>query len=79
MGAKYAPTVANIFMSKWESEEIYGRNIPGLKIYKRYIDEIFLIWESNKDPLKEFLQYININKYNISFTANYSKQKVNWI
>lgn len=61
MGAKYAPTVANIFMSKWESEEIYGRNIPRLKIYRRYINDIFFIWEGSEDTLKEFLQYININ------------------
>lgn len=31
MGGKYVPMLANILLSKWESEEIYGRNILGLK------------------------------------------------
>lgn len=26
MGAKYVPSVANIFMTKWEEKTIYGRN-----------------------------------------------------
>lgn len=42
MGAKYVPTVANIFTSKWEAEEIYGRPTQELKMYKRYIDNIYI-------------------------------------
>lgn len=42
MGAKYVPTVANIFTSKWEAEEIYGRPRQELKMYKRYIDNKYI-------------------------------------
>lgn len=40
MGAKYAPSAVNLFMSFWESEAIYQTNIPELRLYKRYIDDI---------------------------------------
>lgn len=44
MGAKYAPSVANLFMSYWEKDAIFSGNIPLLKFYKRYIDDIIIIW-----------------------------------
>lgn len=44
MGAKYAPSVANLFMSYWEKDAIFSGNIPQLKFYKRYIDDIIIIW-----------------------------------
>lgn len=31
MGAKYAPSVANLFMSYLEKDAIFGANIPQLK------------------------------------------------
>lgn len=44
MGAKYAPSVANIFLSKWEHEEIFGKPRINLQIYKRYIDDVIIVW-----------------------------------
>lgn len=31
MGAKYVPSVANIFMNRWEEEQIYSVERPNLK------------------------------------------------
>lgn len=44
MGAKFAPSVANAFMSQWEESVIYS-NIPTeLTFYKRYIDDVLIVW-----------------------------------
>lgn len=37
MGAKYAPSVANLLMSWWESQAIYGKNLV-------FISMIFLLF-----------------------------------
>lgn len=36
MGARYALSVANLVLNKWEKESIYGQEWQGLKFYKRY-------------------------------------------
>lgn len=43
MGAKYTPSVANIFLSKWEQEEIYEKSRPDIALYKRYIDDVIFL------------------------------------
>ena len=45
MGAKYAPSLANLFMAKWEEDVIYGVNVPELMLWARYIDDILLLWD----------------------------------
>lgn len=52
MGAKYAPSVANILMSQWEEISIYGKTIPEVSLYKRYIDDIIKLWDGSADSLK---------------------------
>lgn len=42
MGAKYAPSVANLFMAKWEEDVIYARLRPKLSTWACYIDDILL-------------------------------------
>lgn len=45
MGTKYAPSVANIFLSKWEQEEIFGKPRKESEIYRKYIDDVLIIWK----------------------------------
>ncbi|XP_073481353.1 uncharacterized protein [Aquarana catesbeiana] len=79
MGNKYAPSVANIFLSKWEEEDIYGRCWPHLLLYKRYIDDILIIWKGSREQLEEFIQFISGNKYGVKFTATVHQQKINFL
>lgn len=59
MGAKYAPSVANIFLNKWEDEEIFTEDWPQLMLYWRYIDEF--IWEGSVEDLHLFMTHMNNN------------------
>ena len=45
----------------------------------RYIDDIFFVWEHGEESLKSFLKYINDAHPTIKFTADYSKEKVNFL
>lgn len=59
MGTSFAVTAANAFMFYHERDiiEMYSRN---LTLYKRFIDDIFLIWHGPRETLREFLSTINI-------------------
>ena len=62
MGTRMAPTYANIFMGCHEASLL--ENCPDhlkgyIFSYKRYIDDILIIWSGTSDKLKEFHAYAN--------------------
>ncbi|KAM5145534.1 uncharacterized protein ACMZJ9_012885 [Mantella aurantiaca] len=79
MGAKFAPSVANLFMAKWESEEIFQNRPQALALYKRYIDNIIIVWTGSSVGLESFLSQLNNNVYGIKFTSTYSETEVHFL
>ena len=39
-------------------------------LYRRYIDNIFIIWENKHNDLKNFLEYLNKKHPTIKFDFN---------
>lgn len=74
MGAKYAPSVANAFMAQWEEKAVH--NTPcQLELYKKFIDNILIVWNRDRDSLEQFLTGLNQNDRNIILTWKiYAKQ-----
>ena len=58
MGTKMAPAYAKIFMSTLESR-ILSETKPSPTHWKRYIDDIFLVWTDTKESLEQFIKSIN--------------------
>ena len=58
MGTPFAVTAANAFMYYHERDiiETYSRFLP---LHKRFIDDIFVIWDGPRQTLLEFLNAIN--------------------
>lgn len=79
MGAKYAPSVANILLSLWEDHSMFGTHIPEICLYKRYIDDIVILWNSTVEALETFLSTINHNCYGLSFTGNWSTSEISFL
>lgn len=48
MGARFAPSVANMFMAEWEENSVHQDTPKQLKMYKRYIDDVIIIWNGEK-------------------------------
>ena len=48
-------------------------------IWWRYIDDIFFIWEHDEESLRVFIDQINLFHLTIKFTAEYSKEEVNFL
>ena len=54
MGTKLVPSYANLFMSKFEQAHVYTYQLQPT-LWKRFIDDIFLIWPHGMDSLIEFI------------------------
>ena len=63
IGSKLAPAYANTFMGKLEAKIV--ANSPHKPLhYRRYTDDIFLIWPHSEERLKEFITHMNkVNKF----------------
>ena len=69
IGSPLGPTFANIFLSY--HEETWLKNCPcefKPVIYKRYVDDTFLLFQS-KDHIEKFRGYLNCQHPNIKFTS----------
>ena len=78
MGTRVAPSLANIFMQKIENQ-IMTKTKHKPKIWLRYIDDIFVIWEHGQEELDHFLEEINNLHHTIKFTMESSKTEMNFL
>ena len=78
MGTRVAPSFANIFMAYFEEQWVYTYPTQPL-VWLRYIDDIFMIWNNNKDSLDKFLTHLNECHHSIKFTTEVSPEKVNFL
>ena len=74
MGTKRAVSFANIFMSALETEIINRSHFKPLT-WKRYIDDVFSLWNINKEEINSFLELAN-SYLTIKFTAKISDREI---
>ena len=80
MGSPFAPNFANIFMYTCENQIL--ATAPEQKtpiIWKRFIDDIFLVWTHGEESLLKFLDHCNQCYPTIKFTAEHSLQEINFL
>ena len=77
IGTKMAPPYAVIFMGKIEEEFLETQSLKPM-VWWRYIDDIFMLWQHGEQNLKVFLEALNCCHSTIKFTADYSKDSVNF-
>ena len=78
MGTKVAVSFANIFMSAVETEIINKSKIKPLE-WKRYIDDVFSLWDTNREEIDQFILEANRHHPTIKFTAEISEEKTNFL
>ena len=78
MGTKMAVTFANIFMSAVETEILNLSKTKPLE-WKRYIDNIFSLWSTERKEIDEFVALANRHHPSIKFTAEISDEKINFL
>ena len=75
MGSKMAVAFANIFMVEIETKLINQSNTKPRK-GKRYIDDIFSLWDSNIQEIDLFIKQANNFHPTIKFTAEISEVEI---
>ena len=78
MGTKMAVAFANIFMAKIERQILRQSNKKPL-VWKRYIDEVFSLWNTSTDKIEEFLEKANSFHPTIKFTAEISETEITFL
>ena len=78
MGTRIGPSYANLFMAKLE-ETLLTQTTRSPRIWWRYIDDVFAIWDKGQDELENFLQQINTFHHTIKFTAEWSTDRVSFL
>jgi len=78
MGIKMAVAFANIFMSAVETDIINKSKTKPLE-WKRYIDDIFSLWDATKEEIDLFILEANRHHTTIKFTADISERGTNFL
>ncbi|CAJ0965945.1 unnamed protein product [Ranitomeya imitator] len=81
MGSNMAPPYANIFMDQFEMSFVYTHS--SFKSYaaywRRYIDDVFLIWTGDVDTLLSFHTYLNSSLPGLTFSLSYDYTSMNFL
>ena len=80
MGTPVAPPYAIIFMGYLEQKILWPR-WPLAKpiIYKRYIDDIFFVWQHSLTALRQFVRLFNSIFLEIKVTGHYSLTRIDFL
>ena len=80
MGTRVAPNFANVYMGRIEENFVYKTAWSNyVRIWVRFIDDIFLIWNGDIDSLTKFIDHLNNAAPSIKFTHKISTNSVNFL
>ena len=74
MGTKMAVAFANIFMSLVETAILSQSSTKPLE-WKWYIENMFSLWDTNREEIDKFIEQANRHHATIKFTAEISKKE----
>ena len=80
MGTKMAPAYANLFMGKLE-EKLNELGKPHIMLWKRFIDDIFVIWTGSASEFTTncYINIINQLHHTIKFTYELSETELTFL
>ena len=78
MGTRMAPSFANLFMSRLETNILSQASVLPL-CWWRYIDDIFILWDKSAEDLQDFFEHCNNYHPTIKFTTSVSDRAVNFL
>lgn len=73
MGDKFTPSLANLFMAYWEREVIDTNPPRELRLWRRYVDDVLLLW------FKAFFSSLNSNDRGISLQYEISQFQIHFL
>ena len=80
MSGPLSGLLADVYMDNFEKQLLstdLGRS--GVRFWKRYVDDIFCVWEGTTDELTEFLASMNQFHQNVKFTMELGGHEINFL
>jgi hypothetical protein len=78
MGKRFSPSFANIYVAEWE-EDALNKCPKQPLFYRRYLDDIFMIWNHSREEFDEFFTILNNHDPNIKLKANIDQSSVDFL
>nr|XP_047138930.1 uncharacterized protein LOC124814884 [Hydra vulgaris] len=78
MGTRVAPCYANLFMGRLD-EQITNQFPNHITFYRRFIDDIFFIFQGPIEVLDQICNFMNTIHPTIKFTFNHSATSINFL
>ena len=78
MGKKFAPNYANLFLAEWEEKALAKCTLKP-KVFWRFLDDIFIIWEHSKEEFYEFLHILNTHHPSITVKAELNSKSIDFL
>ena len=78
MGTRVAPSYANLFMTTLENKFLENHELKP-RVWLRYIDDIFFVWDHGENELKIWLEYLNQQHHSIKFTSEWSENEISFL
>ncbi|XP_078524891.1 vomeronasal type-2 receptor 1-like [Lissotriton helveticus] len=79
MGSTFAPNLAGLYVHHLESTKILHTNNPykqHIVIWRRYSDDVFVIWQGDHQTVSEFMQWLNQQNRFLKFTHTVSNKEL---
>lgn len=74
MGSPLSPVIANLFMEDLETKALETATSRP-KLWLRYVDDTFVIWQHGREELDRFLEHLNNMHPRIKFTMEVEEQQ----
>ena len=78
IGTKCAPSYAILFLAALEERLLEEAQYKPF-LWWHFIDDIFLVWLHGEEKLSEFINFLNGAHHSLKFTAEWSKEKINFL
>ena len=78
IGTKLAPAMASLVVAAYEDKFLQNYT-PSPLIWKRYIDDLLVIWPHSRPALQEFIENCNGMHPNLKFTATVFSKSVSFL
>ena len=78
MGSRAAPAYANTFLGNLENKFLNNETLKPI-YYKRFIDDIFMIFPHSPEHLNTFINNMNQIHPSMKFTFEYSREKITYL
>ncbi|XP_043944858.1 extracellular calcium-sensing receptor-like [Protopterus annectens] len=81
MGSPCGTSLANTVMAYWEDQYLFKNAewAPYIKYYTRFLDDIFILFEGDKNIGVKFLHYLNNTTEFFRFTSNFQNDSIDYL